>query len=145
MFGEFVPYLPGLLNWVLGMSESEATEIVKNYETAVPSLAAMKAQTLIETNPSAEWLDNKVILDPEARTNIGVAKRDKDSNSDNWYLHNDEWLYPNYAEYCHDTGTRAIGLRRFVNLLSDLLNNQLRLKVEKGRDCAPRTGLRPIA
>ncbi|WP_052055931.1 phage/plasmid primase, P4 family [Myxosarcina sp. GI1] len=134
MFGEFVPYLPGLLNWVLGMDEVKATEIVKNYETAVPSLAVMKAQTLVETNPIADWLDNKVILDPEARTNIGVAKRDKDSNSDNWYLHNDEWLYPNYTEYCHDTGSRAIGLRRFVNLLSDLLNNQLRLNVEKGRD-----------
>ncbi|WP_052055874.1 phage/plasmid primase, P4 family [Myxosarcina sp. GI1] len=134
MFGEFVPYLPGLLNWVLEMNEAEATNIIKNYETAVPSLLAMKAQTLVETNPIADWLDNKVILDPEARTNIGVAKRDKDSNSDNWYLHNDEWLYPNYAEYCHDTGSRAIGLRRFVNLLSDLLNNQLRLNVEKGRD-----------
>ncbi|WP_052056024.1 phage/plasmid primase, P4 family [Myxosarcina sp. GI1] len=134
MFGEFVPYLPGLLNWVIGMDEAEATNIIKNYESAVPSLAVMKAQTLVETNPIADWLDNKVILDPEARTNIGVAKRDKDSNSDNWYLHNDEWLYPNYAEYCHDTGTRSIGLRRFVNLLSDLLNNQLRLNVEKGRD-----------
>ncbi|WP_052056026.1 phage/plasmid primase, P4 family [Myxosarcina sp. GI1] len=134
MFGEFVPYLSGLLNWVLAMDEAEATNIIKNYETAVPSLLAMKAQTLVETNPIADWLDNKVILDPEARTNIGVAKRDKDSNSDNWYLHNDEWLYPNYAEYCHDTGTRSIGLRRFVNLLSDLLNNQLRLNIEKGRD-----------
>ncbi|WP_036487441.1 hypothetical protein [Myxosarcina sp. GI1] len=136
MFGEFVPYLSGLLNWVLAMDEEEATNIIKNYETAVPSLLAMKTQTLVETNPIADWLDNKVILDPEARTNIGVAKRDKDSNSDNWYLHNDEWLYPNYAEYCHDTGTRSIGLRRFVNLLSDLLNNQLRLNIEKGRDRA---------
>ncbi len=134
MYGEFVPYIPGLLNWVLAMDEKEATNIVKNYETAVPSLAAMKAQTLVETNPIADWLDNRVIYDPLAKTNIGIAKRDKDSHSDNWYLCNDKWLYANYAEYCHDTGSNVISLRRFVNLLSDLVNNQLGLDISKGRD-----------
>ncbi len=134
MYGEFVPYIPGLLNWVLAMDEKEATNIVKNYETAVPSLAAMKAQTLVETNPIADWLDNRIIYDPSAKTNIGVAKRDKDSHSDNWYLWNDKWLYANYAEYCHDTGSNVISLRRFVNLLSDLANNQLGLHISKGRD-----------
>ncbi|MGL5938868.1 MAG: DNA primase family protein [Waterburya sp.] len=132
--GEFVPYIPGLLNWVLAMDEAEASAIVTNYETAVPSLAVMKAQTLVETNPIADWLDNKVLYDPAARTNVGVAKRDKDSNSSNWYLCTDKWLYANYTEYCHDTGTKAIGLRRFVNLLSDLAFNQLNLDVNKGRD-----------
>ena len=33
--GEFLPYIPGLLNWVLEMDEPEATEIVKNYEANV--------------------------------------------------------------------------------------------------------------
>lgn len=53
-----MPYVPGLLNWVLAMDEEVATEIVKNYEVNVPSLAAMKARTLVETNPIAGWLDN---------------------------------------------------------------------------------------
>jgi putative DNA primase/helicase len=69
-----------------------------------------------------------------ARTNVGVAKREKDSSSANWYLCTDKWLYASYSEYCHDTGTKAVGLRRFVNLLSDLVNNQLNLDVSRGRD-----------
>ncbi|NJK58616.1 MAG: DNA primase, partial [Pleurocapsa sp. SU_5_0] len=134
MRGEFLPYIPGLLNWVLEMDESEATSIVKNYEAKVPSLLAMKARTLVETNPIADWLDNFVVYDEFAKTNIGVAKRDKDSNSPFWYLDTEKWLYPNYCEYCHNSGTKAVSLRRFVTLLSDLGKNQLGLDIRKERD-----------
>ena len=134
MRGEFLPYIPGLLNWVLAMDEESATSIVKNYEAAVPSLLAMKARTLVETNPIADWLDNFVIYDSSARTNVGVAKRDKDSNSPFWYLHTEKWLYPNYCEYCHNSGTKAVSLRRFVTLLSDLGKNQLGLDIKRERD-----------
>jgi len=134
ILGEFAQYIPGLLNWVLAMDESEATKIIKNYQKAVPKLAVMKAQTLVETNPIADWLDNNIVYRENYRTNIGVANRDKDSSSDRWYLSTDKWLYANYAEYCHSTGTKSIGLRRFGNLLSDLCENQLELNIEKGRD-----------
>ncbi|MDJ0590000.1 MAG: phage/plasmid primase, P4 family [Pleurocapsa sp. MO_226.B13] len=134
MRGEFLPYIPGLLNWVLEMDEDTATEIVKNYEENVPSLLAMKAKTLVETNPIADWLDNFIVYDAEAKTNVGVAKRDKDGLSPFWYLDTDKWLYPNYCEYCHNSGTKAVSLRRFVNLLSDLGNNQLDLDISRERD-----------
>ena len=134
MRGEFLPYIPGLLNWVLAMDEESATSIVKNYEANVPSLLAMKARTLVETNPIADWLDNFVVYEPEARTNVGVAKRDKDSNSPFWYLDTEKWLYPNYCEYCRNSATHPVSLRRFVTLLSDLGKNQLGLDIRKERD-----------
>ena len=134
ILGEFATYIPGLLNWVLAMDEEEATKIIKNYQEAVPKLATMKAQTLVETNPIADWLDNNIVYRENYRTNIGVANRDKDSSSDRWYLNTDKWLYANYAEYSHSTGTKSIGLRRFGNLLSDLCKNQLELNIEKDRD-----------
>jgi putative DNA primase/helicase len=134
MYGDFLPYIPGLLNWVLAMDSKVATEIVKNYEENVPSLLAMKARTLVEINPIADWLDNFVVYDQKAQTNIGVAKRDKDNNSPHWYLDTDKWLYPNYAEYCHNSGTRPVSLRRFVTLLSDLGKNQLGLEINRERD-----------
>jgi putative DNA primase/helicase len=134
MYGEFLPYIPGLLNWLLEMDEEKATSIVKNYEVKVPSLLAMKARTLVETNPIADWLDNFVVYEKEARTNVGVAKRDKDSNSPSWYLDTEKWLYANYCEYCHNSGTRPVSLRRFVTLLSDLGKNQLGLDIRRERD-----------
>ncbi|MGK7948468.1 MAG: phage/plasmid primase, P4 family [Xenococcaceae cyanobacterium] len=136
--GEFAEFIPGLLNWVLDMDEGEANEIMKQYIERVPSLAEMKAQTLVETNPIADWLDYNIVYSEGCRTNIGVAQRDKDPGSDNWYLNTEKWLYPNYTEYCHNTGSRPIGLRRFVNLLSDVCLNQLGRQVEKGRDHALR-------
>ena len=111
IWGEFAQYIPGLLNWVLTMDEDEANRIIKNYHKAVPGLAVMKAQTLVETNPIADWLDNKIVYRENYRTNIGVANRDKDNSSDRWYLKTDIWLYANYAEYCHSTGSKPIGLR----------------------------------
>ena len=134
MYGEFLPYILGLLNWVLEMDEKSATSIVKNYEVLVPSLLAMKARTLVETNPIADWLDSCVVYSSSAQTNVGVAKRDKDSNSPFWYLDTEKWLYPNYCEYCHNSGTKSVSLRRFVNLLSDLGKNQLGLDISKERD-----------
>ena len=132
--GEFLPYIPGLLNWVLEMDEESATSIVKNYESRVPSLLAMKARTLVETNPIADWLDNFIVYDSSARTNVGIAKRDKDGLSPFWYLDTKKWLYANYCEYCHNSGTRPVSLRRFVTLLSDLGKNQLGLDIKRERD-----------
>ncbi len=132
--GEFAEFIPGLLNWVLEMDEIEANEIMKQYIKRVPSLAEMKAQTLVETNPIADWLDCNIVYKEGDRTNIGVAQRDKDRDTSTWYLNTEKWLYPNYTEYCHTTGSRPIGLRRFVNLLSDVCLNQLGCLVEKGRD-----------
>jgi putative DNA primase/helicase len=47
--GEFAQYIPGLLNWMLAMDK------------AVPKLAVMKAQTLVETNPIADWVDHNIV------------------------------------------------------------------------------------
>ncbi|PSF30994.1 ATPase [Aphanothece hegewaldii CCALA 016] len=132
--GEFAPYIPGLLNWVLGMKPDEATALIKNYQQRVPKLAQMKAQSLVETNPIADWLDHALVYRDGYRMAVGVAKRDKNLDSENWYCHVNQWLYANYAEYCQNTGAKAISVRRFVNLLSDLCVNQLKLDVTHGRD-----------
>jgi putative DNA primase/helicase len=132
--GEFVSYIPGLLNWVLEMSDEEVTGIVKDYLNRCPGLQRRKAETLIETNPIADWLDYSIVYRENYRCNVGVAARDKSPDSSNWYQEVSQWLYANYAEYCHNTGAKAIGVRRFVNLLSDLCKNQLQLNVGRSRD-----------
>ncbi len=132
--GEFATNIPGLLNWVLGIKPDEATALIRNYQQRVPKLAAMKAQSLVETNPIADWLDHAIVYRDGYRMAVGVAMRDKNPDSQNWYCHVSQWLYANYAEYCHNTGAKAISVRRFVNLLSDLCVNQLKLDVKHGRD-----------
>ena len=133
--GEFTPYLTGLLNWVLEVDPTKATAMVKDYVNAVPKLGLAKARSLTATNPIADWLDCNILYRPEERTQIGVAKRDKRPDSLNQYQNVDRWLYANYCEFCSETQSKPIGLRRFVNLLSDLCSNQLGLDgVKRDRD-----------
>ena len=92
------------------------------------------AETSVQTNPLADWADHWLVLRDGYRSAVGVAKLDKDHDSDTWYQKTDEWLYANYCEYSHAVGTKPIALRRFVNLLQDLCVNQLGLDVKHGRD-----------
>jgi putative DNA primase/helicase len=135
VYGEFADVIPGLLNWVLAINPEKSTRFVKDHIKAVPSLGEMKAQSLVESNPIADWLDNAIVYRPEHKTQVGVAKKDKDLNSANQYLYTSQWLYANYCEYCANTQSKPIGIRRFTNLLLDLCQNQLKLDgVYRDRD-----------
>jgi putative DNA primase/helicase len=69
---EFKPYLPGLLAWVLEIADEQVTALVRNTSSTVHSLAKWKAETLIETNPMAEWLNSCLVHDPAAKTYVGA-------------------------------------------------------------------------
>lgn len=132
---EFEPYLPGLLEWVLAMPDSRVTELVRNTSSSVRSLAVYKAEMLLANNPIAEWIDQCLAHSPNAKTYVGLAKRDKSFDSINTYLNTDRWLYASYAEYSLAIGNKTVSGRRFSNLINDLCVNQLKLGgIRKGRD-----------
>mgnify|MGYP001792177801 CR=1 FL=1 len=119
--GEFAPYLSGLLNWVLEMSDDEVTELLKNTELSVPSLAMAAAETLIETNPMAAWLDEYVVIDSNAKTNVGSKKQPSSTH-----------LYPNYVSFCESSGYKPVATNLFSSRLVDLVCSQLKIDgVEK--------------
>jgi hypothetical protein len=89
----------------------------------------------VRTNPLAAWADERLTLDPTPGTpvppdyrpagvKVGVARLEERSNR---YEYEAVWLYPNYAAYCQSTNTKALSLRRFTDLLLDLLTVQLHL------------------
>jgi len=78
-------------------TDDQVTALVRDTSNTVPSLAKWKAESLLETNPMAEWLDF-CVHDPAAKTYIGVAKRDKSSDSPHTFQF-DVWLYASYSEY----------------------------------------------
>ena len=122
---EFKPYLPGLLEWVLTMPKEEVRGYVLNTKNTVASLAKARGEALCDTNPLADWLDNKIIHDPTAKTYVGVDDPNRQ----------EKWLYANYASYSRAINARLIGQRRYTNLLEDLCCNQLKLEgVKRGRD-----------
>lgn len=141
--GEFAELLPGLVNWVLAMPDSEMVAYLVDTENTVPSLAETAHENLIATNPLAEWLDTNCVWAPGHRTRIGNAVKQRrsenagDGSTRSWdeYMMVGEWLYPNYRQYCDRVGSRPISIRRFGDLLIDLCQAQLKQDgVDKGRD-----------
>jgi putative DNA primase/helicase len=97
--------------------------LVVNTAVSVPSLGQARADTLLASNPLAEWLDAYCVFLPVVRSRIGNADKQRitTTNSDGSTSHEayafvDQWLYPNYRQYCDRSNIKAISLRRFADL-----------------------------
>ncbi len=121
---EFKPYLSGLLDWVLGMSEQEMFDYVRNTDAMVPSLATFNNQTLLNTNPFAEWIDDCLVIDPSAKTYIGTVSMNPES-----------YLFANYCNWAAGQKGEAARQKRFSADVLDLLKSTLGLSESvKGKD-----------
>ncbi|EAZ89497.1 phage/plasmid primase, P4 family [Crocosphaera chwakensis] len=125
--GEFAPYIPGLLNWVLEMDSEQATQIIKDPLNYAVGLLKSKLENLIDTNSIAAWLNEKITYIDGYETQIGCKSPLGESKEQ-------IWLYANYCKYCSLSGINTISLTRFSYLLLDLCNNQLGFTIKKGRD-----------
>jgi hypothetical protein len=137
--GELAPEIPGVLNWVLALPDAQMEALLQQTTTLVPSLQATWAQSLVDTNPLAEWANQALLRDartdaeghPLAVVNVGRAHKLDQTNG---YEHQDRWLYPHYRAWVDDTGGKPLSSRRFTGLLCDLFENQLRLDGVEHRD-----------
>jgi putative DNA primase/helicase len=131
--GDFAPFIPGLLNWVLKLDHIEVSAIIKGY-SKLAIIESLKAEVLTETNPIAAWVDHCIVFDTDTKTYVGSALPDKSQLSESRYLHIDKWLYASYRNFSESHGNKAVSANRFSPVLFDLLKNQLKLDVKKGRD-----------
>jgi hypothetical protein len=89
----------------------------------------VKWKQLCETNPIAGWLDEKAVIDPDAKGYIGLGDIDEAGR----------WLYANFCKHQQDSGTKnSIAMKRFSNNLRDLLKNQMKVAITEGRDAQGR-------
>jgi hypothetical protein len=126
------------------MPDEEMIRLVKDTDLSVPNLNHWKAESLLNSNPIAEWLDANCIFEPEAKTYVGRAEivrhtegHDQGESFLSWneYRNAESWLYANYVEFCAATGSKAISIRRFSDLLLDLCRDQLKVtEIFKARD-----------
>ena len=133
---EFTPYIPGLMNWVLDMDRDEVFSILKSRRSEVQNKDFM--ESLLATNPIAEWLNDNVVYEPstEQKVYVGIATRIPNNSG---FENENSKLYPNYAKFCVTHNYRPVSLKRFRSLLMDLIQSQLLLndikdeKDQKGR------------
>ena len=120
--GEFIPYLPGLLNWALEMTDQQMVEAIHNSYEMSPLMQQTKIENLLKTHPLAEWFNEKVAIDPNGKAKVGLASGNEA-----------EQLYANYVAFTIDSGNKPLSVRSFSEKLEDLSIAQLKLKVSKKR------------
>jgi putative DNA primase/helicase len=126
---EFKPFLPGLLRRVLEIPRERVTALIKFTEKNVPALANKKWEQMIETNPIAAWVDDCIVIAPNAKCRMGTDSLDP--NDPRWY----EWIYPNFVRYHKESGHKtAMSVKKFSSNFQDLLKNQMKVPFKTGKD-----------
>lgn len=125
--GYWKDYLPGLVNWVLAMSENEMRQYLLDTNEIVPSLKKLRNNILLNSNNLIEFLQSECVAAENHVSCIGKKIPNTDKEKPERYYNSHSHLYPAYCEYCESTGSKAVGQKRFINLLIDICKNQLDL------------------
>ncbi len=108
--------LPGLLNILLNIELSEAVNLVKSPEG---TLAKIKIQNELNTNPILAWMNDRLIVCKQGdHSFIGAGAKKTDLQADIVRNQNTK-LYPNYCSWCEEEGKHPVSNRRFSELVID--------------------------
>jgi len=128
--GYWKSYLPGLVNWVLQMTEKEMRSYLLDTQEMVPSLRKVRNNILINSNNIIEWLQSECVHDEKHVSAVGKkipAPRDQNNGPSERFINSRSHLYPSYCAFAEDTGSKSVGQKRFINLLLDCCRDQLGL------------------
>jgi putative DNA primase/helicase len=129
-FGEFAVLLPGVVNWVLDMSERDMKEYLMETNGKVAFFAKHHREQILKSNQIMDWMSHCVVFDPGTSAAIGLAKTSTGGAS---YVYNnwEKWLYASYCEFSRGSNSNILGRSRFESLLMDVCVHQLGLNVYK--------------
>jgi phage/plasmid-associated DNA primase len=129
--GVFAPLLGGLVNWLLDMSNEEMRSYLMETGKNVNFFQTYEKIQSLRSNPLLDWMEHKVVYDPEARTQVGFCKIVAGGST--FYSNSHQWLYASYAEFCRNCNIGIMSRGRFEPLFLDICNHQLKLKVRSER------------
>jgi putative DNA primase/helicase len=124
-------HLPGLVNWVLAMSDQDMRRYLLDTQELVPSLRRVRNNILLNSNNLIEWLNAECVFVEGHVSAVGKkipAPREQNGGPSERYCNSSSHLYPSYCAFAEDTGSKPVGQKRFINLLIDSCTNQLGLE-----------------
>ena len=130
--GIFAPLLPGLLNWLLDMSEEEMREYLMETSKKVKFFKKYEKMQNLRSNPLLDWMEHKVVFDPGISAAVGFTKN-APMGSSHVYANQDKWLYASYAEFCRQCNVGIMSRNRFEPLFIDICTHQLKMNVYSKR------------
>ena len=128
-FGVFASMLPGLVNWLLQMTEAEMREYLMETTSKVEFFAKHHREQILKSNQIMDWMEHCVVFDQGESASIGLAKINKSGEGSGVYSNWTKWLYANYCEFARSSNANILGRSRFETLLMDVCVHQLDLNV----------------
>jgi phage/plasmid-associated DNA primase len=126
--GVFSPLLPGLVNWLLDMTEDEMREYLMETSKKVKFFQKYEKMQNLRSNPLLDWMEHKLIYDPGISSAVGFTKN-APMGSSHIYANQDKWLYASYAEFCRQCNVGIMSRNRFEPLFVDICKHQLKINV----------------
>jgi phage/plasmid-associated DNA primase len=124
--GVFSPLLPGLVNWLLDMTEDEMREYLMETSKKVKFFQKYEKMQNLRSNPLLDWMEHKVIYDPGITSAVGFTQN-APMGSSHIYANQDKWLYASYAEFCRQCNVGIMSRNRFEPLFIDICKHQLKI------------------
>lgn len=121
--------LPGLLNWVLAMTDDEVKAVIGGING---EMTCTQREHLLDTNKIAEWLNDNTVIIEDAVTYVGKSTSEvKDVYEADKLI--SEKLYSNYERWCKDSNYHPVAFNRFSANVTDICE-QLKIKITKDKN-----------
>jgi len=113
--------IPGIINWALGMSRDEVSEVFHN-----PPVKVVQANQEAEavSSPIVEFVKDHIEYDPTGFVYIGVS-REQFVAGVSYFQDEGTKLYPRYLCWCKGTGRRPVQRGKFLDALIEAANKRL--------------------
>ena len=131
--GEFAALLPGLVNWLLDMTETEMREYLMETNQKVEFFKKYSHTQNLRSNSILDWMEHRVVYEPGVSAAVGFVKPAPQGSS-HLYTNQDKWLYASYAEFCKQCNVNVMSRNRFEPLFLDICRHQLNLNVFSKRN-----------
>lgn len=112
--------LPGLVNWLLELSQDDISRIIRNPPER-SKLTNDEAKRAI--NPIYAWVCDCCEGDVNTWTQVGVKKEIREIGKETVFENSDIWLYANYLTWCQRNGHKATSSRKFTEDLMQTLRS----------------------
>ena len=126
--GVFAPLLPGLVNWLLDMTEDDMRACLMETGKKIDFFRKYEKQQSLRSNPLLDWMDHKLVFQPNVMTHVGFCQQNPNGTG-GYYKDNTRWLYASYAEFCRNCNVGIMSRGRFEPLFLDICRHQLKLNV----------------
>lgn len=117
--------LPGLVNWILELNQTDITKTLKNLPKSVQE---SNFKAMLNSEPVAQWLVERVTYAPSAYTRMGNYDK-QTTDGIVTFPHSHEWLYSSYCEFCHQGNYKPLAITKFKEHLIDLVANSMGYKI----------------